>query len=346
MNKQIRHIQTIIVGAGPAGSVCGYILAKNQCECLIIERKEFPREKLCGGGLTPKSVRLLSRIYPDLQYNYLTVHQMEVHSPNQLLANFRMTEGIRTVVRKDFDNVLLDQYKSIGGEVLHAKVASIEEKEDKIYLTLGDKTVISCNTLVGADGANSIVRKYIEPNRKKGLVWMEKGVSDKSERNIKIFFDKRYRMGYGYVFPNVNGYVAGYGHDNTPTLAEFDEMLSNHHLSKDGKIKGAYIPTMDKIEYPFLKNIILIGDAGSYTDSVTSEGLFYAMKTGENAATAILLDKDFRVVNEKIIMRIRKIRNLAILFYSSFGQWIFYRTCKRKSLYKKICEKIDLYIAK
>lgn len=56
---------------------------------------------------------------------------MEVHSPNQLLANFRMTEGIRTVVRKDFDNVLLDQYKSIGGEVLHAKVASIEEKRTK-----------------------------------------------------------------------------------------------------------------------------------------------------------------------------------------------------------------------
>lgn len=346
MEQQIRHIQTIIVGAGPAGCVCGYILAKNKRECLIIERKEFPREKLCGGGLTPKSVHLLDRIYPNLKYEYQTVSQMEVYSPKQMLANFRMAEGIRTVVRKNFDNILLEQYKGIGGEVLQAKVSSIEEIENKIYLTLSDKTVVSCDTLVGADGANSIIRKHVDPNRKKGLVWMEKGVADKSEKNIKIFFDKRYREGYGYLFPNTNGYVVGYGHSNTPSMAEFEQMLSHYELSKDGKIKGAYIPTMDKIEYKFCKNIILIGDAGSYVDSVTSEGLFYAMKTGENAATAILLDKDFRLVNEKIILRIRKIRKLALLFYSSYGQWIFYHASKRKSLYNKICEKIDLYIAK
>lgn len=346
MNQEIRHIQTIIVGAGPAGSVCGYILAKNNRECLIIERKEFPREKLCGGGLTPKSVHLLNRIYPNLKYEHCTAFQMEVYSPKQMLASFRMTEGIRTVVRKDFDNVLLDQYKSIGGEVLHAKVSSIEEKEGKVFLTLGDKTIVSCDTLIGADGANSIIRKYVDPHKKKGLVWMEKTVTGKSERNIKIFFDKRYKDGYGYVFPNVNGCVIGYGHANTPCLEEFDEMLSNHQLSKDGKIKGAYIPTMDKIEYPFRKNIILIGDAGGYVDSVTSEGLFYAMKTGENAATSILVDRNFEEVNEKIILRIRKIRKLALLFYSSPGQWIFYHASKRKSLYNKICEKIDLYITK
>ncbi|SHE36141.1 NAD(P)/FAD-dependent oxidoreductase [Dysgonomonas macrotermitis] len=346
MNTTIRHIKTIIVGAGPAGSVCGYILAKNKQECLIIERKEFPRDKTCGGGLTPKSVRLLERIYTDLKYDYQTVYQMEIYSRKQLLANFRMSEGIRTVIRKDFDNVLLSRYKEIGGEVLHAKAASIEEKENRIYLTLGDKSVVSCDYLIGADGANSIVRKYIDPNHSKGLVWMEKSVADKSEKNIKIFFDKRYKMGYGYLFPNENGYVVGYGHAGTPSLNEFDDMLEHYDLSKEGKIRGAYIPTMDNIDYEFRKNIILIGDAGSYTDSVTSEGLFYAMKTGENAATSILVDKEFKEVNQRIILRIRKIRNLALLFYSGFGQWIFYRTSKRKSLYNRICKTIDSYIAK
>lgn len=346
MNTTIRHIKTIIVGAGPAGSVCGYILAKNRQECLIIERKEFPRDKTCGGGLTPKSVRLLERIYTDLKYDYQTVYQMEIYSRKQLLANFRMSEGIRTVIRKDFDNVLLNRYKEIGGEVLHAKVASVEEKENKIYLTLGDKSVVSCDYLIGADGANSIVRKYIDPDHSKGLVWMEKSVPDRSEMNIKIFFDKRYKMGYGYLFPNLNGYVAGYGHANTPSLDEFDDMLEHYDLSKEGKIKGAYIPTLDELKYEFRKNIILIGDAGSYTDSVTSEGLFYAMKTGENAATAILVDKEFKEVNERMILRIRKIRNLALLFYSRYGQWFFYHTSKRKSLYKRICRTIDSYIAK
>lgn len=347
MNTEIRHIPTIIVGAGPAGSVCGYVLKKQKSECLIIEKNLFPRDKTCGGGLTPKSVALLDRIYKKtLQYTYKTVHKMEVHTSKKMLASFRMKNGIRVVIRKEFDKTLLDAYTNIGGEVLFQKLISIEEKDNLVYLTLADNTKLSCNTLIGADGANSIIRKHIEPNREKGLVWMEKSVADKTEKNIKIFFDKRYKLGYGYVFPNESGYVVGYGHSGKPSFAGFDEMLSNHNLSLEGKVKGAIIPTMDKIEYQFKKNIILIGDAGSYTDAVTSEGLFYAMKTGENAATAILLDKDFFEVNQQIILRIRKIIRLANIFYSCIGQWIFRHASKRKFLYNKICNTIDEYIAK
>lgn len=349
MDSTIRHIQTIIIGAGPAGSVCGYILAKNQKECVIIEKAEFPREKVCGGGLTPKAVQFLERIYRQrLRYDFKTVQQMEVHTTHQMLANFEMKEGIRVVVRKDFDQVLLKAYTDTGGIVIHRKVISIAEKDEKIIVTLDDNTQLSCDTLVGADGANSIVRKYIDPNRKKGLVWMEKAVTYENEEqnNIKIFFDKRYPMGYGYLFPNQNGYVVGYGHSNKPSLDEFNEMLSQKSIPSEGKVKGAYIPTMDKIEYQFRKNIILIGDAGSYTDAVTSEGLFYAMKTGENAATAILLDKDFRMINERIIHRIRKIIKLAELFYSNPGQWFFRFACNKKSFYNRICRSIDSYIGR
>lgn len=347
MSTEIRHVHTIIIGAGPAGSVCGYLLAKQRQECLIIEKKEFPRDKTCGGGLTPKAVRLLDRIYGNtLQYEYEAVNRMEVYSPKEMLASFKMTDGIRTVARKDFDNLLLDQYKKMGGEVLHSKLSSIEENDGKVLITLNDGIVLSCNTLIGADGATSIVRKHIEPEYKLRSVWMEKTLESKPVENIRIFFNKKYKEGYGYVFPNPKGYVVGYGHSGAVSHKEFDEMLTHYQIADQAKTKGAFIPTFDKLEYEFRKNIILIGDAGSYTDSVTSEGLFYAMKTGENAAISVIDGIDFKIVNNKIILRIRKLRRLALLFYSSLGQWIFYHASKRKFLYRRICEKIDLYIAK
>lgn len=48
--------QVIIIGAGPSGSTCGYLLKKAGVDCIIIDYATFPREKICGGGLTPKAI--------------------------------------------------------------------------------------------------------------------------------------------------------------------------------------------------------------------------------------------------------------------------------------------------
>ena len=50
----------VIVGAGPAGASCGYWLANAGWDVVVVEKKEFPREKTCGDGLTPRAVRQLA----------------------------------------------------------------------------------------------------------------------------------------------------------------------------------------------------------------------------------------------------------------------------------------------
>ncbi len=50
----------LVVGAGPAGSSCGYWLARAGWDVVVVEKKEFPREKTCGDGLTPRAVRQLA----------------------------------------------------------------------------------------------------------------------------------------------------------------------------------------------------------------------------------------------------------------------------------------------
>ncbi len=54
-----RSADVIVVGAGPAGSTTAYYLAKSGLDVLLLEKTAFPREKVCGDGLTPRAVKEL-----------------------------------------------------------------------------------------------------------------------------------------------------------------------------------------------------------------------------------------------------------------------------------------------
>src|SRR5579864_4106950 len=54
-----RHCEVLVVGGGPSGAACAYWLAEAGHDVVLVERKRYPREKTCGDGLTPRSVRQL-----------------------------------------------------------------------------------------------------------------------------------------------------------------------------------------------------------------------------------------------------------------------------------------------
>ncbi|HJS02000.1 MAG TPA: FAD-dependent oxidoreductase, partial [Variovorax sp.] len=51
--------EVLVVGAGPAGSACAQTLARAGVDVLLVDRQDFPREKVCGDGLTPRAVKTL-----------------------------------------------------------------------------------------------------------------------------------------------------------------------------------------------------------------------------------------------------------------------------------------------
>ncbi|MGH9044747.1 MAG: geranylgeranyl reductase family protein [Acidimicrobiales bacterium] len=55
-----RLFDVLVVGAGPSGSSCAYWLARAGWDVVVVEKKEFPRDKTCGDGLTPRAVRQLA----------------------------------------------------------------------------------------------------------------------------------------------------------------------------------------------------------------------------------------------------------------------------------------------
>src|SRR3954466_5385270 len=61
-----RQADVIVVGAGPAGASTAYHLANAGLDVLLLEKQAFPRDKICGDGLTPRAVRQLVAMGLDL----------------------------------------------------------------------------------------------------------------------------------------------------------------------------------------------------------------------------------------------------------------------------------------
>ncbi|MBQ1072578.1 geranylgeranyl reductase family protein [Micromonospora sp. C31] len=114
----------IVVGAGPGGSATAYHLARHGVRVLLLEKTEFPREKVCGDGLTPRAVRQLIRMGVDTSPEAGWLHnrglrvigggvRLELDWPD--LASFPNYGLVRT--RLDFDDLLARRAVESGAEL-------------------------------------------------------------------------------------------------------------------------------------------------------------------------------------------------------------------------------------
>ena len=162
MNAKTKETTVVIIGAGPAGSTCANLLKEAGVACVLVDFQQFPREKVCGGGLTPRAWYLLEEMMPDLDYDYLPVTRQRLFVEGKMRCEMEPAEEQRNVSRRDFANRLLQRYLQSGGTFLQDSFSRFDEQEEgRILVTLRSGRQIGCRYLVAADGANSRVRKQL-----------------------------------------------------------------------------------------------------------------------------------------------------------------------------------------
>jgi geranylgeranyl reductase family protein len=114
----------IVVGAGPAGSATAYHLAQAGLDVLLLEKSTFPREKVCGDGLTPRAVKALVRLGVDLSApGWIRNKGLRIYGggvrlelPWPELASYPDFGLVRT--RYDFDEILAERAVKAGARLL------------------------------------------------------------------------------------------------------------------------------------------------------------------------------------------------------------------------------------
>lgn len=327
----MRRIEVLIIGAGPAGSVCGSLLIKNGVECAIVDHATFPRDKVCGGGLTVKAWRLLDMLLPGIKYDYRPIYRMRCQFENDSVCEFRSEFEIRMTRRDEFDNTLVEYYKQLGGELIKGSFARFEQEADgRILVTLKSGEQFSCRYLVAADGANSLIRRQMHGAPKLHALFLEQYNEGESDDDVFVHFSNNYKPGVFYKFSSkgrdMYGFASLESNEDFPRHAEtFHKTLSKFGIPL-GHTRGAFIP-LNTVKST-VPNVILIGDAGGFANKLTGEGLYDAFKTAANAQRAIVEGKPFEETNSEEFTKMEHQVKVFKFFFSPFG-WRLIRFCMR-----------------
>jgi geranylgeranyl reductase len=291
--QPIKRLNTkvLIVGGGPAGSTAATVLAQNGVDCLLLE-KNRSRTKPCGGGLAISAFEEF-----DLPKGSITntVQHLRIISPRGERVDIDLkNQNLAIVDRKEFDEVLRRKAELQGARILEGEFLRVlPAKKCRIDALIENKKVqITSEYLIAADGVNSRVRASLGIKPSQSLLTLSEKLPGPLIDHCEFWFGASHApRSYSWVFPATEGLSVG--------TAAFEPRRLNN-LLQNFKGRAGLLPNGRKKAYPIpvwegtlyhRQNILFAGDAAGQVLPLSYEGIYYAMKSGELAAQALLKEQ-------------------------------------------------------
>jgi len=286
-----------IIGAGIGGSYLSYRLSKEGVDTIVFDFRA-PHEKICGGGVSYKTIERFP-IISELSIPRKEVWKSTFISPKDRMVNIDFEKPLTIFNRKDLDYSLLKKARESGAHFRKEKVHAFTLEGDHWRIST-ENSDYKTEILVGADGALSRTRRKMKVSSMKGDYCFALECFLDVQKDIvtyKFFPDLE---GYLWVFPSVDRLVVGIGSKDSKRKNYKDikkkllDFIERYYagMTKTISIKGAYIPFFSANnlqDVPICsKNWALIGDAASFVEPISGEGIYYAIYSAEILAGCIL----------------------------------------------------------
>lgn len=343
-------MRVIVCGGGPGGSTAAATLAREGVETVLIE-KSFSRIKPCGGAIPPVLVREFDIPEHLIQRR---VDAVAVYAPSGKSVKMSINDGyVGMVCREAFDQYLRQRAESAGAMVVEGRVEQIDATERGATVTCittdGRRVTLTADAIIGADGANSFVARKFDLH-KGGLVAaavqerfaLTSETAKRLNERCEIYYDSRFSPDfYGWVFPKADHVAIGTGTAlRTANIKKHMEALKRHLGVDEAPMlrEGAPIPLKPYNRW-VANRVALVGDAAGLVASSSGEGIFYAMKSGQMAAQAMLeCAADLR--NERLHKAYQKafLKKYGATFrFLEMMQNAYYKNDARREAFVAIC---------
>jgi len=291
----------VIVGAGPGGLSCARHLSGSGLRILVLEKNDRLGKKICSGEISPK-------VLPDERFDRghpWTEITVGTDTTKQTLSFSK--PFLWTIGRSEFENYL----KSGCGPDVEIRFSEPVIEITPEYVETS-KNRYSYKHLVGADGSFSAVRKHLALATKNICGWAYHFVLDKPCPEFQMFWLPK-------TFPGAYGYMMSKSRNQTMVGLAWRDEEFDHKMAE--RAKGWVAKTFDlnindkingkKLQSEAMKgnadyrgwrfgNIYLIGDAGGFLNPLTTEGMYYAVKSGEGVAKHIKGDREGERIMESL----------------------------------------------
>ncbi len=287
-----------IVGAGPAGSSCAAFCALGGLQALVLEREKFPREKVCGDCLNPSCWAVLRRLgiadrarqLPHAILN--TVEFIAIGGQKVIVDIASSQENLIAMKRSLFDALLMSRARDLGVQIheettVTALTAVANGAGWQIETTQG--RTFAARALVGADGRNSTVARLCNllPRPARERVALQAHIPLPAGFGGRVVL-QFLREGYSGQAPVNDGELNLCLVSKPSNISALRRWAERCFTLQPDHSWHTITPLTRVALSPAHDRLFMVGDAARVVEPFTGEGIYYALRSGELAAEAIV----------------------------------------------------------